>query len=58
MEENVTFLITVDLSDEDPAFVDELGGDLVGGLVPDGRQHVAEAAPVGVKIDENEFVFR
>jgi hypothetical protein len=52
-----TFLVAVNFSDEDSAALDELGRDLVGGLVPDGGEHVAEAAPVRVEIDKDELIF-
>ena len=53
----LTFFITVDLSDDDLPGVPELLFHFVRGLVPDRRQHVAEATPVRVEVDEHELRF-
>jgi hypothetical protein len=53
----LTFFVAVNFSDEDSSGVRKLGRDLVGRLVPDGCQHVAEPTPVCVEVDENEFIF-
>lgn len=44
------------LTSPSPLFIASLSLGLVGELVPDGGEHVAEAAPVGVEVDEDELV--
>ena len=53
----LTFFVAVNFSNENSSWLCELLHDLVSRLVKDGRQHVAEATPVRVKIDENKFIF-
>ena len=58
LKPELTLFVAVDLSHDDLCIRPELLGRLVGRLVPDGRQHVAEAAPVRVKVDEHELIVR
>ena len=54
----LTLGITVDLADDDLSA--ELGLQalhLLGQLVPDRGQHLAEAAPVGVEVDKDQIIF-
>ena len=53
----LTLFVAVDLSHDDLAgVVFELFVDFVGRLVPNGSQHVAKPAPVGIEVDEDQLV--
>ena len=54
----LTLFITVDLANDDfSRLIRELFLDFVGRLIPDGREHVAETAPIRVEVDEHELGF-
>ena len=52
----LTLFVAIDLSDDDLARGAELLLGLLCELVPDGGEHVGEAAPVRVEVDEHELV--